>query len=579
MGLRLKITLALLLLALVPLGVATAILVSITRDKLELSTKEYRLATAEVAVSAIQHQLERADAELATVGAALARQGATVDQRMADARAHLLGGRHVKLVAIYDPRGRRVDTLRVAQVATPAEPPAQLSEALRGVARTERGVHLTVARAGGAPYLPVLIPVYQGSQKVLYAYLWTAISLQPLSNLVSGVSARRFGKQVDRVFVVDHGFRVIAHGVPGRLWSESRGEGIARGIKGNRLPRGVAYAADYEADDGRQMLGVLVPLSDPDWAVVVQQPRAEAYVAVTTTLQTGLAVGAAFAVLALVLGLMLGRRLTAPVLAVADAAGKVASGDFEVQVPVGSRDEVGQLGQAFNTMTRDLRSYRERVVEETRIRTDLSRYLGAELVEQVVDSELDLELGGKRQQITVLFADVVSFTPLAEKHPPEFVVGILNELFTFMTEIVFKHGGVVDKFMGDCVMAVFGAPHGRDDDAQRAVECAAEMLRWLEVGNAKWSKDLGRQLELGIGVNTGMAVVGNIGSKKRMEYTVIGDVVNVASRLENLARPGQVLMTRATAELVADAFDHQSMGSHNLMGRGEPVEVFALDTD
>ena len=296
-----------------------------------------------------------------------------------------------------------------------------------------------------------------------------------------------------------------------------------------------------------------------------------------TTVYTAAVVGVGFAVIALIIGLAMGRRLSAPVLDVAQAARKVASGDFDVRVAGGSRDEVGQMAESFNTMAADLGSYRDQVVEETRIRTDLSRYLTAELVDQIVEEKASLDLGGKRQRVTVLFADVVSFTPMAEKYDPEFVVSILNELFTFMTEIVFKNGGVVDKFIGDCVMAVFGAPETHEDDALRAVRAAEEMHHWLEVGNAKWRKDLGKDLQLAIGINTGDAVVGNIGSKKRMEYTVIGDAVNVAARLEAVARPGQVLMTAETMALVIDEFECKSIGERKLSGKGEPMEIFALE--
>jgi class 3 adenylate cyclase len=175
-----------------------------------------------------------------------------------------------------------------------------------------------------------------------------------------------------------------------------------------------------------------------------------------------------------------------------------------------------------------------------------------------------------------MFADVVAFTPLTEQHEPERVVAILNELFTFMTEIIFKHGGIIDKFIGDCVMAVFGAPTSRDDDALRAARAAEEMMRWLEVGNARWKKELGFELQMGIGINTGEAVVGNIGSNKRMEYTVIGDTVNVAARLEALARPGQILLTEVMAEAIEDEFDTASLGEHQLVGKQEPIEIFAL---
>ncbi|HRE91201.1 MAG TPA: adenylate/guanylate cyclase domain-containing protein, partial [Myxococcota bacterium] len=174
------------------------------------------------------------------------------------------------------------------------------------------------------------------------------------------------------------------------------------------------------------------------------------------------------------------------------------------------------------------------------------------------------------------FADVVSFTSLADEREPEVAVAILNELFTIVTEIVFQHGGIIDKFIGDCAMAIWGAPDGHPDDARRAVRAAEAILRWLEVGNARWRKQLGRDIELAIGIHTGVAVVGNIGSEKRMEYTAIGDAVNVAARLERLARPGQILMTRETMQRVADEFPSQSLGTYNIVGRSRPSEIYVL---
>jgi len=334
-------------------------------------------------------------------------------------------------------------------------------------------------------------------------------------------------------------------------------------------------AADY-AVDGRQVLGVLVPIPETGWGVVVEQDEAEAYHAVRTLWRTALAVGLGAALAAALLGLFAGRRLSAPIVSVAQAAHKVAHGDFSVRVEVERRDEVRDLADSFNSMATDLVDYRDRLVEETRIRTDLSRYLSPEVVEGVVTHRRALELGGERRLVTVVFADLAGFTPLAEQQPPERVVAVLNELFTFLTEIVFRHGGMVDKFVGDCVMAVFGIPDGRPDDALRAVRAAEEMMRWMEVGNARWSRELGTDLRLGIGINTGTVLAGNIGSRKRMEYTVIGDVVNIASRLESLARPGQVLMTVATAARVRDEMPCTHVVTHRFPDKTEDTEIWAL---
>ena len=176
----------------------------------------------------------------------------------------------------------------------------------------------------------------------------------------------------------------------------------------------------------------------------------------------------------------------------------------------------------------------------------------------------------------VLFADVASFTSLTESFPPDVVAAILNELFTILTEIVFRHGGTVDKFIGDCVMAFWNAPDDQADHAARAVAAATDMLRWLEIGNEAWQARHGVTLRLAIGVNTGEVVVGNFGAKQRMTYTCIGDAVNVAARLEGIARPQQILVARATRDAAPDAADYRAIGAQRLSGRLDPIEVFEV---
>ena len=179
----------------------------------------------------------------------------------------------------------------------------------------------------------------------------------------------------------------------------------------------------------------------------------------------------------------------------------------------------------------------------------------------------------------IMFADIVSFTSISESLEPETTVKVLNELFTFATEIIHRNGGIIDKFIGDCIMGVFGAPQAHDDDAERAVSAAEELMGWLDTGNRRWRKEYDLQLEMAIGINTGPVVAGNIGSEKRMEYTVIGDAVNVAARLEVMAKPGQVLIAQATRDALGEDFDAQPAGLHHLSGRAATTMVFALETD
>jgi class 3 adenylate cyclase len=224
----------------------------------------------------------------------------------------------------------------------------------------------------------------------------------------------------------------------------------------------------------------------------------------------------------------------------------------------------------------DLRIGEERLASERAIRSDLGRYLPAELVDLVVRREQDMALGGAKRELTVMFADVVSFTPLTERLTPEQVVALLNELFTIITEIVFRHGGTIDKFVGDCVMALWGVPTAQPDHAARALAAAEEVLSWLDAGNVAWQRKYGVKVQLAVGINSGDAVVGNIGSERRMEYTAIGDVVNVAARLEAIARPQQILLTAATKARAGSGFRFVELGERTLAGRAEPLLLYEL---
>ncbi len=585
MRLRGKLTLTLLALALVPLLVATWVLVRLNLSRLEMSAKEFRLAVADDAARLVRGTLTRARSELGAIGAALSQPEVPATARERAARNLLLGASAINAVALFDRDGRFVMSLRAEQAPPQPPQPETLGLSLRGVARTAGVAYLGVIRTKASstaktpriPHLPLVQPVFAGKERILYGYLWTSISLAPMGAELGRMSRRRFGRNPARIFLIDEHLRVIAHARPERIWAPLPRTGIARALggEGKHLRRDVALSAEYSRGD-EPLLGVLLPLGELGWGIVVEQPRAEAYAAVRDTWVTGLAVGGAFLVVALVLGLFMGRRLTRPILAVAQAARQVAAGNLDQHVQVVTKDEVGELAGSFNDMARDLRTFERRVVEETRIRADLSRYLSSELVDGIVRNELQLKLGGERREVTVLFADVVAFTPLTERHEPEDVVAVLNELFTFLTEIIFRHGGIVDKFMGDCVMAVFGVPRPIDDGPARAVRTAEEMMRWLEAGNVRWRKELGTDLQLGIGINTGQAVAGNIGSERRMEYTVIGDAVNVAARLESIARPGQILLTETTYRHLGDEFDCEPLGSHRLTGKEEQVVVYSV---
>jgi adenylate cyclase len=219
-----------------------------------------------------------------------------------------------------------------------------------------------------------------------------------------------------------------------------------------------------------------------------------------------------------------------------------------------------------------LRLYQERHV----LRDTFSRYVSPELCEEILKNPEVLALGGRRQQVTVLFADIRNFTSMSEALAPEAVVEVLNTYFTEMVDLVFQYQGTLDKFVGDALMAVFGVPLSIPQAADRAVECALAMQRHLKEMQAAGRTPI---QGMRIGINTGEAIVGNIGSNKRMDFTVVGDVVNVAARLQELAKEleADTLISDATFRELAGQFEAIPEPPTVLRGRKELTPIYRLE--
>jgi adenylate cyclase len=219
-----------------------------------------------------------------------------------------------------------------------------------------------------------------------------------------------------------------------------------------------------------------------------------------------------------------------------------------------------------------LRLYQERHM----LRDTFSRYVSPELCEEILKNPGLLQLGGRRQEVTVLFADIRNFTTMSESMDPEAVVEVLNTYFTEMVDLVFRYQGTLDKFVGDALMAVFGVPLPLPQAATRAVQCALAMQRHLKEMQAA-----GRTAIQGmrIGINTGEAIVGNIGSHKRMDFTVVGDVVNVAARLQELAKEveADTLISESTFTALEGEFEAVPEPAVVLRGRKEPTKIYRLE--
>ena len=233
---------------------------------------------------------------------------------------------------------------------------------------------------------------------------------------------------------------------------------------------------------------------------------------------------------------------------------------------------------AFATFGSTVYQYFVEGREKRQVKRTFSRFVSKDVYEQLVADPASARVGGARREMSVLFADIRGFTTFTERGKPEEVVAQLNDYFSRMVDVVFEHRGTVDKFVGDMVMALFGAPLADPDHADHAVQAALGMLDALKDQNARWAADGRPPLEIGIGVNSGDMVAGIIGSDTIMSYTVIGDAVNLGSRLESLNKEygTRLIVSEGTRARLKGRYDMRPLGAVTVKGKSEPVNIFEV---
>jgi class 3 adenylate cyclase len=266
---------------------------------------------------------------------------------------------------------------------------------------------------------------------------------------------------------------------------------------------------------------------------------------------------------ALGLSFVLSHGLSIPIRDLVSGTREIHRGNLAVRVPVRSRDEIGQLAESFNEMAGGL-------LLKEKYRTVLNVVADEKIAESLLDGKL--ELGGELRDVSVLFCDIRGFTALTQNMPPGEVIELLNEHMTALTRVVKTHRGVVDKFVGDLIMAIFGAPVRSDDNARSAADCALRMIESREQLNLTTR----RAIRVGIGIATGEAVAGCMGSADRLNYTVLGERVNLASRLCSKAGPMQVVIDETTQARVADRAVTTALEPLELKGIDGPVRAYQL---
>jgi len=273
-----------------------------------------------------------------------------------------------------------------------------------------------------------------------------------------------------------------------------------------------------------------------------------------------------------ILGAMfLSRYLTNPIKDLVAGTQEIGKGNFEHQIRIRTNDEIGDLTMAFNQMAKSLK-------EKEQIKDAFRRYVSHQVAEEIFKNPAKYmeTLKGTRRRVTVLFADVRGFTPLAERLPAEEVVFLLNQVLTTMTDVIFKWEGTIDKFIGDCIMGVFGAPIAHPDDTDRSIYAAVDIQKAIDMLNQDLIKQGKSPIRIGIGINTGEAVVGNIGAKQRLDYTVIGDSVNLAARLQEIAGGGEIVISETVFKATKVPYQFSEPMLIKVKGKENPVRIYKI---
>lgn len=323
--------------------------------------------------------------------------------------------------------------------------------------------------------------------------------------------------------------------------------------------------------DGRGRHVALVGV-DGDARAIRQMQRQIFRSAAELSLLAGLVLGC--------VGFVVGRSVREPMTRLMDATGAIAAGQLETRVGLTRSDEFGVLGAHFDVMASGLQ-------ERDRIRNAFGRYVSEDVARKVLSGPDGARMGGEVREVTVLFSDIRSYSTISELLTPTETVEFLNEYLSVMNAVIDGHGGVIIEFLGDAILAVFGAPNDLEGHPERALRCAMEMraklaelnTRMTAEGHAPWQQNGITSLGQRIGIHTGNVVAGNLGSRVRVKYAVIGDAVNVASRCEGLNKllGTEILCTSSTqerlpADLQAVLVDR---GAHDVKGRAQQVAVFS----
>ncbi len=423
------------------------------------------------------------------------------------------------------------------------------------------------SKISGKQVIEIALPLRVGTGPVV-GVIAARYDLQ--SELTALVGSARFNQSGYAVMVDGEG-QIIAHHDERRL-NENIGQYPA--VQRARQTRGLGSIAALNSQ-GQPRVFAYRPITNPStvkgqpW-VLLTEVDADEQLAPLLKIREELLIGLAFVLLAsLIAAHQVSWSIQRPLVALGEFARRVGSGDLSGHVAVAGRDVAGRLATALNEMTRGLS-------ERDHVKEIFGRYIATQVSDEILNGQANL--GGEARRVTILFSDIRNFTAMAEQMTPAQVVTFLNDYFSEMVDAVFEQNGMLDKFLGDGLMAVFGAFGESTDHPRRAVLAALRMKALLAKINGERAMNAQPPIAIGIGIHSDEVVVGNIGSRKRLEFTVVGDGVNVSSRLQTLNKElgTTILISETTFAAVKDDFVCREMPEAHLRGKTQELRFYEV---
>jgi adenylate cyclase len=441
--------------------------------------------------------------------------------------------------------------------------PALVETFIRGLGARNAGASGETLLNGGPvfeiPLLVMLLPVIQDGAEKTAALFFS-----------SGALTEAFGTGVNASFMINRKGDILVHTDDSLVGSGAHY--TAPFIQAMRERGESNQQTLFTGEDGKRYFGAYTPLSMGGAEVITNVEYDVVFEGIATTTKRNIFLTSGVLFLSILFVWFFSKTISTPLKTLSAAAERIRDGQYKVELESGKGDEIGLLTESFVEMSRGLE-------ERERLKDTFGRFINKEIAEQAMKGEL--KLGGETKRVSIFFSDIRGFTAMSEKFKPQDVVEFLNQYLTRMVDCVDQTGGVVDKFIGDAIMGVWGAPISSGSPAQDAFNCVRAALL-MRKSLWEYNKTRGGPqrplIRTGCGINTGDVVAGQIGSSQRMEYTVIGDAVNLASRTESLNKPlhTDILITENTWVLVKDFIIAEEMPPVTVKGKEKPVRLFAV---